>query len=59
MQELLFFFKCNEMISFAMFYASLLSMKDFNVEKKDYEATNPKTKRTQVRTERIQMSECL
>jgi hypothetical protein len=58
MQELLFVFKCNEMISNAMFSSSLLSMKYFNVEAKDYEEKNPNKTCTQARTERIQMSEC-
>jgi hypothetical protein len=58
MQELLFFFKCNEMISNEMFFSSLLSMKDFNVEEKDYEAKNTNKTHTQVITEKMQISEC-
>jgi hypothetical protein len=58
MQELFFVCKCNEMISNAMFYASLLSMKDFNVEAKDYKEKYPNKTCTQARTKRIQMSKC-
>jgi hypothetical protein len=58
MQELLFVFKCDEMNSNAMFYDSLLSMKYFNVEAKDYEAKNPNKTYTQARTEKFQISEC-
>jgi uncharacterized protein (UPF0212 family) len=53
-----YFFKCNEMISNAMFFASLLSMKVFNVEAKDCEAKTPNKTYTQARNERFQMSEC-
>ena len=46
------------MISNAMFFASLLSMKDFNVEEKDYKEKNPNKTCTQARTKKIQMFEC-
>jgi hypothetical protein len=46
------------MISNAMFFSSLLSMKYFNVEEKDYEEKNLNKICTKARTKRIQMSEC-
>jgi hypothetical protein len=58
MQESFFVFKCNEIISNALFASSLLSMKDFNIEEKDYKEKNPNKTCTQARNERIQMSEC-
>jgi hypothetical protein len=46
------------MVPNAMFSTSLLSMKDFKVEEKDYEEKNPKKTCTQARIEGIQISEC-